>query len=149
MWNLTQALPDKNLRDSKPAQTRKVCNLACKNMCRPLYRFPVSNCEKSLHSLLKLTSSCFYRYIKSSTLADTKTLILEQEKGETESNAMKEEFQRFKHPESNRLQEMVSIAVTFLRKRNNHQRQACPTFLVLRATFTWGNLLRATNVFVT
>jgi len=24
--------------------------------------------------------------------------------------------------------------------------QACPTFLVLRATFTWGNLLRATNV---
>jgi len=25
--------------------------------------------------------------------------------------------------------------------------QACPTFLVLRATFTRGNLLRATNVF--
>jgi len=26
--------------------------------------------------------------------------------------------------------------------------QVCPTFLVLRATFTWGNLLRVTNVFV-
>ena len=26
--------------------------------------------------------------------------------------------------------------------------QACPTFLVLRAIFTWGNLLQATNIFV-
>jgi len=27
-----------------------------------------------------------------------------------------------------------------------HIVQACPTFLMLRATFTWGNLLRITNV---
>ena len=31
-------------------------------------------------------------------------------------------------------------------KCNHRLDQACPTFLVLRATFTWGNLLRATNV---
>jgi len=99
-----QELTEEQMKKKKRQQRRKSKAEKARDKSMPMFTAIEGVCDHMLHYSPQSKKKMF-RYLKTSVLSDTQTIMTAQTDGDEASEEMTRKFKDFRHPETNRLME--------------------------------------------